>query len=130
MSIRTYVRMRHFSLWTAGIVRDVIWPPLWTGCLFVDDSVKSQLGCGFFMITHTETPWVHSVLKSPAPFTVSMYIQCVLSSVLLFRIIVYTLVTMATGSIYVYMYICAVRRLRPRDQFMPGVKWTRWPPFA
>ena len=30
----------------------------------------------------------------------------------------------------IYMYICAVRRLRPRDQLMPGAKWTRWPPFA
>ena len=27
----------------------------------------------------------------------------------------------------VYIYIV---RFRPRDQFMPGAKWTTWPPFA
>ena len=32
--------------------------------------------------------------------------------------------------VYIYIYIYIVRRLRPRGQFMPGEKWTKWPPFA
>ena len=31
--------------------------------------------------------------------------------------------------IYIYIYLSIVR-FRPRGQFIPGAKWTRWPPFA
>ena len=30
----------------------------------------------------------------------------------------------ASARIYIYI------RFRPRGHFMPGAKWTRWPPFA
>ena len=62
------------------------------------------------------------------PITTTPLLSLTLAPTMFYiRLVYFTLVQyIATCTVY----IISIVRFRPRGQFIPGAKWTRWPPFA